>query len=77
MTFIIPANLLFGSLAIPVRKTWLRTHDFASPGFPGFAFRSAGRSWSTTYIDFRRLALRRRLLTVLLLSAVWRSWPGY
>jgi hypothetical protein len=35
----------------------------------------AGRSWSATNSDFRRLALCRRLLTVLLLSAVWRSWP--
>jgi len=42
--------------------------------FPWFCLSEAGRSWSQLIMILDALAVRRRLLAVLLLSAVWQPW---
>ena len=69
-------DLLFGSLAIMITKNNFVIVDpwLCAIRFPWFYLSEVGQSWPETYTGFRFLTLRRRLLAVLLLSAVWRSW---
>ena len=67
---------LFGSLAVLVKKFDFRSMTLRRQVFLVLPFGQPVGPDHQLVLILDALALRRRLLAVLLLSAVWRSWSS-